>query len=249
VLVHGLFGFATIRCGPLTLASYFRGVPEFLRARGVQVYTPRIHPTAGIERRARKLAERIDSALPGRAIHLVGHSSGGLDVRALALLPGWENRILSITTVGSPHLGSPLAELARRRFGPIYRLLQQVGWDHNGFLDIMPERARSWHERTPTPSTIPCFHVAGETPADDVCWPLRATHRILTRLSGANDGLVPLESATAFGQPLVITTADHLRQMNWYSGLPGPALGWRVRAIYRQILRSIAECEGLALTT
>jgi triacylglycerol lipase len=247
VLAHGLFGFATIHCGPFTLASYFRGVPEFLRARGVRVFTPRIHPTAGIERRARKLAERIEGVFPGEPVHLVGHSLGGLDVRALANQPEWEGRVLSITTVGSPHLGSPLAERARERFGRVYALLRQVGWDHDGFLDVLPDRARAWHDRTPSPPFVPCYHVAGDTPADDVCWPLRATHHHLARAVGANDGLVPLSSASAFGRPLLVTTADHLRQMNWYSGQPGQALGWRVRAMYREILAAIVASEQASL--
>ena len=44
--------------------------------------------------------------------HLIAHSMGGLDSRFLtAHLQGKDNRILSLTTISSPHHGSPLADL------------------------------------------------------------------------------------------------------------------------------------------
>ena len=45
--------------------------------------------------------------------HLIAHSMGGLDSRFLIshLQPSGDNRILSLTTISSPHHGSPLADL------------------------------------------------------------------------------------------------------------------------------------------
>jgi hypothetical protein len=34
-------------------------------------------------------------------------------------------------------------------------------------------------------------------------------------MEGPNDGLVPVESALAFGTPLATWQVDHLQQMNW----------------------------------
>ncbi len=243
VLAHGLFGFTKIQLGPLTVATYFRGVPEFLRAHGRRVYVPRVHPTAGAARRARKLAERIDGVFPGERVHLIGHSMGGRDARELVNLPGWEDRVLSLTTIGTPHLGSPLAEHAQRKLGPVYEVLRALDWDHEGFLELLPDRAMRWHEETAVPDHIPCHHVAGITPPDDVCRVLRRTHALLLREIGPNDGLVPARSAAAFGHELTSTPVDHLRQMNWYSGQRGNALGPNVQAIYRSILQGIVESE------
>ena len=39
-----------------------------------------------------------------------GHSMGGLDCRALVHLRDLEFEVLSITTVGTPHRGSPYAD-------------------------------------------------------------------------------------------------------------------------------------------
>jgi hypothetical protein len=48
---------------------------------------------------------------------------------------------------------------------------------------------------------------------------LRRIHAALEELEGPNDGLVSVESATAFGTPLPAWPLDHLRQLNWL--LPG----------------------------
>src|SRR5579864_2276718 len=87
-LVPGFFGFTNL--GELT---YFGHVVRFLAEHGGES-APRVHavktpPTASLPTRAARLAEAIAATMgPGDApIHLIGHSSGGLDVRLL-LSPG-----------------------------------------------------------------------------------------------------------------------------------------------------------------
>ena len=55
----------------------------------------------------------IDLAQYKGPFHLIAHSMGGLDSRFLIthLQPDGDNRILSLTTIGSPHHGSPIADL------------------------------------------------------------------------------------------------------------------------------------------
>ncbi len=243
VLAHGLLGFEKIALGRWTLATYFRGIPEYLRSRGVRVHVPRVHPTAGIERRARKLGERIDARFPGQRVHIIGHSFGGLDARQLLCDPAWHQRILSLTTIATPHLGSVFALSAQRRLGPIYRLLKAVGWDHQGFFDLMPDAARRWHESTPCPGAVPCFSIAGDPGADDVCWPLRRLHAALEKCEGPNDGLVSVESTRAFGTVLPACPVDHLQQMNWCTGLPSRAVAPGVRALYDSLISTISAVE------
>jgi hypothetical protein len=80
-----------------------------------------VHPTASIRRRAVTLAETIAATAghDGGPIHVLGHSTGGLDARLLASptanigLPSerlrWLSRLCSITTMNTPHHGTPLA--------------------------------------------------------------------------------------------------------------------------------------------
>jgi len=243
VLAHGLFGFERIGLGPLTLATYFRGIPELLRAMGNRVLVSQVHPTGGIQRRARDLGERILAAFPDEPVHIIGHSMGGLDTRELLTDPAWSGRVLSVTTISTPHLGSTMADLARRSFGPVYQFLKAIGWDHEGFLDLIPDRAVRWHERTQAPEGIPCFSVAGDPPESEVCWPLQRLFALMSRREGPNDGLVSVASASAFGRPLPAWPTDHLQQMNWWTGYPRLRVPPNIAAAYASVVENMALCE------
>jgi triacylglycerol lipase len=121
-LVPGFLGFAHL--GRLTYFGHVRRLlTERLTALGLE---PRIHivrtsPTASLPDRAARVAEVIAATAPrgGAPLHLVGHSSGGLDVRLLAApgvgLPtalGVERlaaRVRTVVTVSTPHHGTPIA--------------------------------------------------------------------------------------------------------------------------------------------
>jgi triacylglycerol lipase len=122
-LSPGMFGF-----GRLASYDYFvhleRALGDRLHAEGDEVEAHVVHvaPTASIRRRALKLTELVASTCGERAagpIHLIGHSTGGLDARlvaspsvALAVSPEkleWRDRLASVTTINAPHYGTPLA--------------------------------------------------------------------------------------------------------------------------------------------
>jgi triacylglycerol lipase len=134
-LVPGAFGFQTIAGLP-----YFGGgVRQLLRDRLAELgLAARVHaldtlPTASIENRARFLGERIAALVPddGSPIHLVGHSTGGLDARvllspsALPELAPVRARVASLISVSAPHRGTPLAEMFLRVEGQ--KLLRLIG--------------------------------------------------------------------------------------------------------------------------
>ena len=117
----GMFGF-----GRLASYDYFghldRALCARLRARGerIETHVLQVSPTASIRRRAAKLAELVaETCGDDGPIHLIGHSTGWLDARlvaspsaALAAPPGalaWRDRLASITTINTPHFGTPLA--------------------------------------------------------------------------------------------------------------------------------------------
>ena len=139
-LVPGFFGFANL--GRL---RYFRHVHDFLlehcRAAGIEarVHVVKTHPTAGLPKRAARLAETIARTVRGHrsAVHLVGHSTGGLDARLLAApnvtLPTdieverYAGRIRSVISVATPHHGSPLASFLATRRGQWVLALLSLG--------------------------------------------------------------------------------------------------------------------------
>lgn len=122
VLIPGFFGFATL--GEL---PYFAQVEPLLRARlnavglSCSVHVAPTEPTASIRARAGELAHFIATHVPADApLHLIGHSTGGLDARLL-LAPGADvphpraeaiaKRVRSATFVATPHRGTPLASI------------------------------------------------------------------------------------------------------------------------------------------
>lgn len=122
-LSPGMFGFAR-----LASFEYFEHLVTALedrfrqRDRTAIVQVCDVHPTASVCRRAAKLAHMIatTSGDDDGPIHVVGHSTGGLDARLVASptarLPGltradlaWMPRLASVTTLNTPHYGTPLA--------------------------------------------------------------------------------------------------------------------------------------------
>jgi hypothetical protein len=119
--VPGMFGF-----GRLASYDYFahleRALRRELQARGqdATMWVVGVSPTASVARRAACLAELVASTSTGQEpVHLLGHSTGGIDVRLLAT-PGvslpcddaalsWLPRLASVTTMSTPHYGTPLA--------------------------------------------------------------------------------------------------------------------------------------------
>jgi triacylglycerol lipase len=122
ILVPGFLGFQRLH----TL-SYFADVEALLErpfveaGREVVVRAIRTLPTSSLGARAARLAEVVHGLPAGAEIHLVGHSTGGLDCR-LFLAPGAAlptevdvaaaaARVRSVVTVATPHHGAPLASL------------------------------------------------------------------------------------------------------------------------------------------
>jgi triacylglycerol lipase len=241
VLAHGLFGFARIGVGRLTFTSYFRGVPEALEASGNRVLVTQVPPIAGVEKRARRLGEQILHAFGDEPVHLIGHSMGGLDARRLLADSDWQKRVLSLTTIGTPHLGTSLADFAKLRVGRVYRLLASLGIDPQGCLDVTRLAARQFHGRHPLPQGMPCFSVAGDPSPEQVSWPLRRLHAVLSELEGPNDGLVSVESANAFGTPLPTWPADHLHQLNWLPPDGNGLVGLPPLELYAQVVAHLAS--------
>jgi triacylglycerol lipase len=121
-LSPGMFGF-----GRLASYDYFvhleKAIGDRIRAAGdqVKIHVAHVMPNASIRRRALKLAELVsNTCIDDRGpIHLVGHSTGGLDARLVAsptvslgtgcAAQTWLDRLSSVTTINTPHYGTPLA--------------------------------------------------------------------------------------------------------------------------------------------
>lgn len=116
-LIPGFFGFSA-----LGNVHYFRAVRETLerhfesRGEQVEIFGVKTFPTGSLRRRGRRLLETIvENGSIERAdhIHLVGHSTGGIDARLVASLTRdlghdaervlLNSKLRTVVSVASPH--------------------------------------------------------------------------------------------------------------------------------------------------
>jgi triacylglycerol lipase len=215
VLVPGLFGFDRLGVGNWVLKHYFPGIPDAMTAAGNRVLVARLSPTAGIAVRAAQLRERVEQAFPGEAVHILAHSMGGLDARHLISRLGFAPRVLSLTTLGTPHRGSPFADWSLRRLGPLVEpVLSFLGVPSQAFHDLTVVRCRAFNEETPDAPDVRYFSVAGRFEADWLTPEWRIPARLIEQREGPCDGIVSLVSAR-WGEDGEVWDADHLNLANW----------------------------------
>jgi triacylglycerol lipase len=221
VLVHGLFGFDRLQVGSWVLAQYFHRIPEALVAGGNRVIVARVKPTAGIAERAAQLQAFLDHELPGESVHIFGHSLGGLDSRYLISRLGQAPRVLSLTTLGTPHRGTSFADWGVGRLGRLMRpLLEYFGLPCAAFYDLTLASCRQFNEETLDAPGVRYFSVAGRfTPTWwSPEWQLPAS--IVHRSEGPNDAVVSVESARWGESCEVWDDGHHFNLINWHACRP-----------------------------
>ncbi len=110
VLVPGIFAFDTIAG-----IDYWYQIPSALQSQGAKVHVPKINAFDSSAKRGESLIaqlEQIRAASGGsvKKFNLIGHSQGGLTARYV--LNTRPDLVASVTTLNSPHKGSPMADIA-----------------------------------------------------------------------------------------------------------------------------------------
>jgi triacylglycerol lipase len=222
VLVHGLFGFSRLRLGPWVLVDYFHGVVPALARSGNRVLVAQLSPTAGIARRAAQLKALLDREAPREPVHILAHSMGGLDARWMIAQLGMAPRVLSLTTLGTPHRGSPMADWALPRMvrlvGPLFDCL---GLPRQAFSDLTVAACRAFNEQTPDAPQVRYFSVAGKIDPGRLFPSWQLSEPIVSKAEGPNDGIVSLSSA-AWGEACEVWDGDHMSLVNWPQPFVGP---------------------------
>jgi len=244
VLVHGLFGFDSLKVAGWQAISYFRGIGEALRSKGLNVAFPRLSPTAGICERAQQLADFIRTTFPHSKVHLIAHSMGGLDARYAISLLGMHEMAISLTTIGTPHQGSPVADLGVCNLeGYVKPWLRYLRIPHDAFYDLMTERSQAFNEKVQDVESVDYFAIAGRNhgPWLSPEWWIPAG--IVSFREGPNDGIVSIKSAHHHYRHET-WDGDHLSLVNW----PNPkaiAFGvWRARQEqYYKIVERLYQLE------
>ncbi|GAA5806809.1 hypothetical protein MFLAVUS_000157 [Mucor flavus] len=120
VLCHGLYGFDKIGPDalPLLQVQYWGGIEDALAKLGAKVIVTKVPSTGSILERAQTLHSILNSILEGSDVNFIAHSMGGLDCRYLiSHIKDKPYRVNSLTTISTPHRGSPVMDWFRDNVG------------------------------------------------------------------------------------------------------------------------------------
>ncbi|KAG6027880.1 hypothetical protein E4U19_001765 [Claviceps sp. Clav32 group G5] len=269
---------------PLPAIHYWRGIREALTAQGARVITTRVPPSSSIRVRAATLADQIAAQHLGGPVNIIAHSMGGLDARYMisemlaaqgtdadadANANGRKGkgeiprrnrvRVASLTTISTPHRGSPFAdyvlgaEAGVLHLPRLYGLLERAGLETGAFRELTTRYMReTFNKEVLDDEAVRYFSygaVMDERPP--LLSPFRLSGRVVARAEGQNDGLVSVESSRWGIYQGTLMGVNHLDLINWqnrlrwmvrrWMGVPG---GFNAVAFYLAVADMLAK-EGL----
>jgi len=214
---------------------YFKGIASFLRQHGFEVYHTSVSFAADVERRAHDLANEIQKILADTGhekVHIIGHSMGGLDARHTIVNHGMADKVATLTTFGTPHLGASVADwfIENGRWNKIFSTLGKV-INLAGFMSLTTEACRAFNDfaRDAEASNAVIYQVYASSQQHELTFlPFRKTWQVTYEKEGDNDGLVSVKSqhweerlVAKDGATKTIrqydfpVPADHVNQIGW----------------------------------
>ncbi|KAH0606776.1 uncharacterized protein H6S33_003610 [Morchella sextelata] len=299
VLCHGLLGFKELRLAGQMLPgiAYWRGITEVLTANGVEVITTTVPASGSIEVRAKALAAEIEQELKGRSVNLIGHSMllldfqrrwwvgatyanalpphRGIDARyMISELKPTNFKVLSLTTVATPHRGSSFADYMldligstspapapapalsqlhrtnpppEERLPSVYAAVESLGLETGAFAQLTTHYMEKFNKLILDDPNVRYFSY-GAMAKPGIMSVFRQSHRIIEEKEGPNDGLVSVKSAQWGTYKGTLVGPTHLGIINWTNRfwwmVTGNKATFNAIAFYCDIADMLAE-EGL----
>ncbi|HEY1169820.1 MAG TPA: alpha/beta fold hydrolase [Verrucomicrobiae bacterium] len=247
ILIHGIARFDWLHEGyrklfpqtdghPKDRSHYFRNVGTHLKHHGYETFHASLSYAKSSEQRARELGEQIAQIRQqtgARQVHLIAHSMGGIDARRLIITrPNLASSIASLTTIGTPHLGTSLADWGLERGGNHVITAASPILDLSGFKDLTRAACKEFNraaEIVEASNSVRYRVCASHATRKDTLLPLRHAWDIIFENEGDNDGLVSVTSQLwtkeLCGQDGLVKrveqipfpfAADHFNQTGWW---------------------------------
>ncbi|WVN90509.1 uncharacterized protein L203_105745 [Cryptococcus depauperatus CBS 7841] len=243
VFCHGLLGFDYL--GPASMPplriSHWRGIKEVLESNGVEVLIARVPATSSIKERAQILAELISEKYPDRQVNLVGHSMGGLDCRYLiSQLNPKSFSPVSLTTISTPHRGSPFADhvidnlIGRNNLPSLLGLLEAMRLPHSGdgtaFSALRTNTMKEFNMEVVDDPDVK-YYSWGAQFDPGLFDTFKYPHSVIYAKEGSNDGLVSVHSAMWGEYRGTLVGVNHLDLVGWVNSVRYAMAGWTGKPI------------------
>jgi triacylglycerol lipase len=209
--------------------DYFRDLPQKYPG----ALFANVNPFGSIAGRAGQLAAAISAKFPAGDVHIIAHSMGGLDSRYLLAknLNNLAGRVASLSTISTPHWGSPIADLLTGQAAPLllstlaekaldglFASIPGLKNNAGALSDLTTASATQFNRDFPLTRGVSYYPYAGNGQGS---WVLIPTH-LFIRLRGGtaqeqdNDGVVSIASASWPG-PLVEPAwpTDHFGEIGY----------------------------------
>lgn len=133
-------------------------------------------------------------------------------------------RVLSLTTIATPHRGSAFADYLFKWIGytnlpKLYRLLEFFGLETGAFEQLTRKyMAESFNPRTPDLEGVR-YYSYGATLNPRITSVFRKSHKVIEQVEGPNDGLVSVGSSRWGTYKGTLEDVSHLDSINWTNRL------------------------------
>ncbi|KAL7419640.1 lipase 2 [Cryptotrichosporon argae] len=259
VFCHGLLGFDYL--GPASVPplqiSHWRGIREALEANGVSVMIARVPATASIRDRATILEELIADRFPGQPVNLIAHSMGGLDCRYLCSQLAHRFRPVTLTTISTPHRGSPFADyvidnvIGRDRLPQLLSVMEAMRLPNSGdgsaFRALGTRAMKEFNAEVIDAEDVK-YYSWGASCSPGLFDTFRWPHSVILAKEGPNDGLVSVHSAMWGEYRGTLVGVNHLDLVGWVnhvryalSGWTGNPITFKPATFYLEISDYLAE--------
>lgn len=222
VLAHGLVHPLGHAADVLLQQSYFTGIPAYLRSEGYSVLDPRVSSMGHVADRAEQLKERIlawEDRPKDRRLVVVAHSMGGLDSRFMLSRLGGDEFVSQLITIGCPHRGNVFADAVVRvqrkaPFRGVSEALERAGVSLKALECLTTKYVQQEfnHECRDSKDVLYQSVSGRKDCSSEVSALLKASHSMVLKKEGPNDGMVSIRSAT-WGEHLGTYPCDHLEQL------------------------------------
>ena len=202
ILVHGI--------GAKDSGLFWGRIPKKLENLGLKVFLGNTDSWGSIESNAKFLKTTVDRILyecKCDKVNIIAHSKGGIDSRYLISSLNYGNKVASLTTISTPHLGSELVDYIFEKksvYNPIaitiVNLVVKLYGDKSPepykiVSELTTENMKKFNEENPNNEEIfySSYHSFMRNSFDDISYSL--SHWYLHKVAGKNDGIVSVDSA------------------------------------------------------